>query len=264
MNHEERNRVLSKIQKLLNLANDKGASQGEIDNALSIVSKLKAKYDVVESELLVNGVEINDKLVGEWIEPTNFNKRIPKWYNILATCISEVFDCASRIHQVEVDGNVKVVYYLYGYNTDVVVARWLFQYLSAQINKLADINWKSKFIQIEIGRGRKPYASERTNYKNAYRQGLVTGLLPKIKLVYEKAKVEAEVEANAISGCTTLATISKSGQIKKQFGFGIGEDFINIKNPNNYSFTQGYRDRDKVNINRIIKSKKQAVVRSML
>lgn len=48
---EDREKIKDRIRKLLNLAGNEGAMQGEIDNALRFAAQLKLKHNIADSEL---------------------------------------------------------------------------------------------------------------------------------------------------------------------------------------------------------------------
>ena len=62
-NNPERLKALEKIRKMLALANDAGAQEGEIENALKFAQKLMAKFSIDEDEVNLSSDDISSDLI---------------------------------------------------------------------------------------------------------------------------------------------------------------------------------------------------------
>ncbi|BAV39381.1 hypothetical protein BPT24_263 [Tenacibaculum phage pT24] len=77
---KSKNSVLDKIEKLLSLANNEGASQGEIENAMKMAEKLMLKHDIEAVDIEIGSLEVNETKV-QFEEEKGF---YPKWrYELL-------------------------------------------------------------------------------------------------------------------------------------------------------------------------------------
>jgi hypothetical protein len=127
----DREKALSKINKLMNLANNEAASEGEVDNALRQAEALMRKFAIDMSEALQTG----KKPAFDWQQDSTYfgqgNKSNPVWYQWMAVAVADFTDTiASNIKDVQGAG-VK----FRGHSDDVVFATWLIDCLKEQLRR---------------------------------------------------------------------------------------------------------------------------------
>lgn len=244
---------LERIRKLLAVANDSRGNEHECASAAAMAAKLMAKHNLEMADVIAEELAKDDSIVGEFIDEPNYDKKVPHWYNILGTCIGQTMDCVCRLQWSTSKGKYKIGFQLLGYREDVEVARWLFNYITIQINRLAEEAWKPKFEAIEEEHGRKPYASERRTFKDNYRYGLVLGITGKIREVYSKEVAKEEIKTSA---GTSLVAI-KQRRIEEVFNFK--PEYSEIKNRSESdAIEEGYRNANRINISRVLTEEEEA------
>lgn len=87
MTDESIKRVLERVQKLLNLANDKGATEGERDNAMRMAHATLAKYNLDMEQVESHKTRKDDR----GILKTEFGNWI--WARHVANSVAELFFC---------------------------------------------------------------------------------------------------------------------------------------------------------------------------
>ena len=122
-----------------------------------------------------------------------------------------------------------------GYKADVMVAKYMMNYLVATVNRLCDDFKQSINYQIE---GRKAV--------NSYRQGVALGICSSItKIIAEK---EAEQRAQVATG-TSLMVIKQEAIVAK-FGEVFERKPSKTQVARTTSYQAGLRDGKKVDVNR--------------
>lgn len=89
-------RVLSRIKKMLALANDAAASEGERDNALRMAHATLAKYNLSMAQVDATGGATEDRVAG------NFELREYAWMRSVAHAIGELFFCIMFYQKTQV------------------------------------------------------------------------------------------------------------------------------------------------------------------
>jgi len=242
-------KILDRIRKLYAVARDGRGNQNEAAVAAAQAAKMMAQYQLEEADLIAHELRHKDgQIVSEEMAEHQYEKKLPTYYNWLATGVARVFQCHTRItwKMAGPDQNVDLVpsMRIFGYSADVTVARWTFSYLLDQINRLTDEGWKSELARLQ-GIGKPVYASTRRRWKDQYRRGMVSALLRKVVEVYGRER--AEVHA---SDGTSLVAL-KEALVAQQFP---NEDFSykEQKLPVTDAVAVGHVDADKVNVNRIV------------
>lgn len=126
-------KILEKVKKLLALANDAGASEGERDNALRMAHNMLAKHNL-------SMVDLNEHSAMEGREThvlEGFNK---KWCRQIGKSIAELFFCEYYFGE-DINGT-KCPHYFVGKQSNAVTASLMTEYLIASILKECRKNWK--------------------------------------------------------------------------------------------------------------------------
>ena len=240
MNNEQSNldSVLIRIQKLLNMASDTSSPE-EAAIAASRATKLMSQYNVTMADVIANDIaESHKDILSEPISNAEYTtSRYPLWQQWLANSLSRQFNCHTRF---EYCGGGKYKLHVFGYSSDVTVVKYLFSYLSEQLNRLAD-----KFVKKYKDAG---LAHQTVNkIKRQYLCGAENAVKEKVAELYKK---EEEPQAYASDG-RALVEI-KQQAIEEKFGRFKYED-------SDFEDTsvsrQGYADaNDKIHINKVIDS----------
>jgi hypothetical protein len=245
-------KVMARIKKLLSLANN-NPSEEEASTAASMAQKIMKKYNLEMADVIAMEVEEDPStLVADIVHDLNYDKKIPTWYNLLATQVSTLMNCGSRIEcypNPEDRSKSKIGYSLFGYKHDVEVAKWLFGYLHEQIQSMADTAWKKKMLNDTklTGVEMKYSASARRGFKDEYRKGVVVGISKRLNSVY------GENEPVAVTSSGTSLVLVKDRAIKEKYGDVFNTKPFKVK-LDSAGFSSGIQDSSKVKINRIVNS----------
>lgn len=147
-------KIIEKIQKLLNTANDRGATENEAMIAAMKAQELMAKYDIQMTDIK-SFDNSDEEIVEDAIDTGSGNK----WKRFLATIVARNF-CVKNFWC----GNDVVVFYGYKKNTDV--AREVFKFLFNAGNRFANRYYMQKY---NAGYNTK-------GLKNTYLMGFLKGI----------------------------------------------------------------------------------------
>jgi len=135
MENQVTDKILSKVRKMLALANDVNASEGERDNALRMAHNTLAKYNLSLSDAEAAGnTSESEKRVDEFLETRN-----SPWMRRTAHGIGELFFCKYFFVAMR-DGKVK--HYFVGRLSNVVTAKEISDYVIKSI--MREANTKKK------------------------------------------------------------------------------------------------------------------------
>ena len=116
--------VINRIRKLLNLANDNGASEGEIENALKFAKDLMEKHDLAEAEDLSN--PDTAPVVGETRTSIKRNEVSSTVMHIVCMI------CHCKFYISGKDETLVI----YGYPRDVAIAKEMYNELFASVRAM--------------------------------------------------------------------------------------------------------------------------------
>lgn len=162
----ENERVLEKVKKLLALANDRGATEGESQTALLMAQKIMA-----ENNLTIKDVEANDKPREVIFEQTAKTSRLPWWHKSLANILSNNFKCecvTTRHHGV---GGYSYVRFI-GHPEDAEICKTVYQFAVGKISHLSD-KYSTSYKKYQ-----NPNANK-AGIKNDYIRGYLNGVKSK-------------------------------------------------------------------------------------
>jgi Protein of unknown function (DUF2786) len=257
-----REAVLRRIRKMMAMADDKRGDPNEIATMAEQAAKLMRKFNIEESELILDDLRKGVGIIADDIAPAQFDKRIPHWYNMLSYAVGKALDCQTRIVWSRTNsGEYKLAIRLYGYETDIRVAQWLFSYVVGQVDKLAEGVWKDRMVLLRM-MGKTIHASTRRDLKNRYRHGVVSGLLRRIYEVYGKDSQGDTVEPAKASDVTGTALMllaeAKTSAVKeafKEFEF----EYKTISAPKKQDeFWNGYAHSTAIKVQRVLEEEKEA------
>lgn len=134
--------LLERIKKMMRLAEDKGASEGEVDNALRFAKKIMAEYDLSEADIILDEARpdaINDVVEMDLVAQAGDIHEIEK---VMARVIDVVCSTKHYFTSKYVPGpkgrpSFKRVAVLYGMARDVAVGKYLFVELMVTLRAMA-------------------------------------------------------------------------------------------------------------------------------
>lgn len=158
-------RIMSRIQKAMNLAKDESNSN-EAQNAMLMAQRLMTKYDIEMSEVSSQTKKEEKK---EMVDESITNRgRTPAWKASLAMVIGDNFKCYTYKNK----GNGSSSIYFLGMKNDVVLAKEMFDFATIILEKTV----KKYLYQEKKIRGDKFYS---TGLRNDYILGFISGLRDK-------------------------------------------------------------------------------------
>ena len=128
INESDTERILARVAKMLALANDAGATEGERDNALRMAHATLAKYGLSLAEAEAKGSAPEAKRTR-----TNLKTRKEVWVAWLASAVADLFFCRSYFMA---DSRNKT-YFFIGREANAVTAAEMLAYLVSSIFKEA-------------------------------------------------------------------------------------------------------------------------------
>jgi len=147
----KKEKVIKKVQAMLNLANDKNATEGEISNAMSMVKNILKKHDLEMSD-----IELEEEVSNMTSTYTSDFKRLYCWIKMVCQAIDLICD-TQHIH-TSLNRNKRFCFC--GTKTDTVAALCMFNYLYETIQRMSK---ESKMFGMKE--------------KNSYRSGVAFRLI---------------------------------------------------------------------------------------
>jgi hypothetical protein len=228
------NEVIEKLRKLLRLATDKAATQGEAEAAMQKAQELALRYKI---ELA--GIEHAERPAEEYTQETQARKK---------TFQAKYVEWIVRKHF-----NVTMVYgsggelFVIGKLTDIAFAKWVMEFLEGEFPRL----WTAYQRETQCGQG------ARVNYFYGVYQGLDAKLTENKQRVEGEAMIEAQMEGRGdLAGKYQLAVVADQKALaaavhrfhpKLRFS---GRSTINIRHES--AIAAGQRAGRNININRPI------------
>lgn len=179
-------RIIERIQKLLRLANNDAASEGEIENAMAFARKLMDEYDIAEHSIILE--ESDEKLSTRVADEVLYATRkiaLPRVRD-LAQAAANVCDCRLYYSQNMVREAWRHTIRIYGLEHDVAVAHAMFKELCVSMRALA----------------RMLYGTKRTSEHCGYEQGFADRVLTRSYRIADERRPE-EVDGDP-STCTAI------------------------------------------------------------
>jgi len=129
-------------------------------------------------------------------------KQVPGWAQWIAVAVADMHDCGARNAYMKTDKGQEACIRFYGYDTDVKVAAWTYEYLIKTVNRLCKAFRKDPRY---IAGGRV--------VMNSYRSGMSMGILHTIK---EMAAERHREQQQAVA--SRALVVVKKDAIAEKFG----------------------------------------------
>jgi hypothetical protein len=205
-----RDSVLRRVQKLLAIANDDRANEHEAAAAAGQAEKLMRKFNIdfaqEISEQIKKGHAGENMTTADVVATAKDNgtpaERVPGWAQWIAVAVAGMHDCGARSHYTTTDKGKEACIRFFGYDTDVKVASWTYEYLVATVNRLC-----KQF------RKNPRYLAGGRIVMNSYRNGMATGILHTI----QEMAAERQAEQAELATSRALVVVKKQA-IEDAFG----------------------------------------------
>lgn len=174
-------KIIGRVKKMLALANDSGASEGERDNALRMAYNLIAKYNLSMSSIESHGEESRVDESGSF--------RGQPWVVSVVNSVAQLFFC--KYYFVKKKG-MNYDHHFVGKDSNAVTARYMAEFVVTSI----------------IAQGRKE--SRKVGEASAWRRSFFMGAADRIQSRIREMKDEASAsnKADVASGGTSLVLSS--------------------------------------------------------
>lgn len=129
MEEFNREKILARVKKMMTLANDAAATEGERDNALRMAHATLAKYNLSMAEAERAGTKPEEKRTGSELVGQDY-----PWMRTTAHAAATLFFCNYFFVSL---GRGKVQHYFVGKESNVETAKGMSEYLIASINREA-------------------------------------------------------------------------------------------------------------------------------
>lgn len=224
------NKIIERIRKLLAMAGDK-SSEREAAIAASRAAKLMAEYNVAMADVIANDLRNDGNVVNETMTDMTYARAYPVWINSLSIIVARLFDCEVRLtnkYWAKDDVN-HVQLSIFGYKSDVEVAKYVFIFLLTTAQRMAQNAWDKKSDRY------KSQVSGHVSWKRQYCLGIVDGIEGRLHELYKKPEVVA-------SSGTSLVVMKKEIIEKK---FGVFE-YTQTHYETNHGYGDGVKDADSI------------------
>ena len=130
-NDQDKSKIISRIQKLLSMAKDNSSPQ-EAAIAAGRAAKLLQKHNLTHAEVMLADIDYSS-ITEERSDMGH--KRQPLWFDFLCLPVARLHDC--EVRSVWDRGLQKMFPQFLGVREDALVAAYVFEFLVAEINRLA-------------------------------------------------------------------------------------------------------------------------------
>jgi hypothetical protein len=223
--------LISRVGKLLALANDEGATEAEKTSAAHHAAKLMYKYGIEESEVSLED-DNGPVMAEEEILQTGTDGKRQRWVSELAYVIAKTFDCqvmnTRRYRKIdEVKGMYWFLHFV-GLKSDVEVTTYFYKFLSRTVRRKTEAH---------------PYGTRRD-----FAFGMIAKLEDRLTEAF-KFRYQFAEEA----GTTDLIVVKDAlVEDKMKNLFPRAKDDSRIKLRNRDAYFAGQKAGEKVNISRPI------------
>jgi hypothetical protein len=132
----DREKVLARVKKMMTLANDAGASEGERENALRMAHATLAKYNLTMSEAEASGKKAEEARGAEHMTGQDY-----PWMRTTAHAVAKLFFCEYFYILI---GGGKVKHFFVGRESNVFTAQGMTTYVIDSINREAQRTAKER------------------------------------------------------------------------------------------------------------------------
>jgi hypothetical protein len=230
-------KIKAQIKKLLTLANNAGATEGEVQAAMNRVSALASKHNLsdvdIEKAYRADGTEgarISVKQEDIITEVVWSASNLTRWDKYLGASVSEATHCGCYIGWLRGRPAVK----FFGLPEDIAVAKELYVYARKALSKCAR-RWAKE--QREQG---YTWIQSNTSDVKHFKDGFCSGLIKAVRAANSKAKDDKEDKVKLTSGTTTALVLVTDVVEAKTKAVAAYEDGLNLSKARRGGGTRGY------------------------
>lgn len=237
----EREAIVRRIQKLLAIANDDRGNEHEAAAAAGQAEKLMRKFNIDFANEIAASVKKGhgenmttaDVVATATVGPMRC-ERVPGWAQWIAVAIADMHDCGARNNYTQTKKGMEACIRFYGYDTDVKVAAWTYEYLISTVNRLCKAFRKDP-----------RYLAGGRIVMNSYRNGMATGILNTIKgMAAERHREQQQAVASR------SLVVVKQQAITEKFGEFQYEERTSSARVDVTAFHDGHAAGKKIDVNR--------------
>jgi hypothetical protein len=181
----KREKVLQLLEKLQRLADaSRNNSPEEAEAAAARMQKLMTEHQISQLEIGDEEAEDIDPIIHRTVmEELGMKKKMVGWRTVLCNGLCQANGCqmvqqsSMRMHKTSIKGKV----HLFGKSSSLQTVLYMYQYLAAEVERLANLMAKQHFL---------PGDPRRKRWGNSFRYGCASGLYN--RLVATRAKVVQE------------------------------------------------------------------------
>lgn len=175
--------ILIRIQRLLTLASNPGASVNESAAAFAAAQKLLARYnlDLAQVEITTGVKQASENIVNS-TEPLYSGQRVILWKSTLAIGLCNLNACQMYIATTFVDGEKEISYQVVGRSSDVALVRYFFNSIVSQIELLS-----SEALKRNLGRGK--------TFTNNFKHGASSTVIDRLNKTNQEVRAEYQSTA---------------------------------------------------------------------
>jgi len=195
--------ALSKIRKLLAVAQDGRGNMNEAESAMRMATALMRKFQIESADEVMkdlkNGIDMVTDTDSIWAYPSkNIPKKCPTWVGVISLGVGLLNDVITTISY---DSKAGVVVKFAGYGPDVQFAKWLYRFLIETTYRLST-----------------EHATERGE-RESFRYGMAGVLQARMRSMKEEQEAADKQEAASGSSCTALVLVdTKKNAVALAFG----------------------------------------------
>jgi len=155
-------KIIDRIKKLLSLANS--TNEHEAANAAAQAAELMQKHEIKQAQLAEEDEEV--EVVNRFV--IDESKHLINWRATLMNGLAKSFGCHMFTWRTYSGGKPKMSYNVAGQPSKVDTISYMYQYLVAEVDRLADTAYRQEHLECRKSKVSPPSARA---WKNAFRLG---------------------------------------------------------------------------------------------
>lgn len=224
--------VMRRIAKLLAIAGDDRANPEEASAAAGMAERIMRKYQIEHADVIMEQLKKGDDMhaetcpLGKRVESKKDFTVVPPWAQWIAVQVAKVNGAGCKI--VLSPTGAKVIQF-YGFKQDVMVAKYMFDYLASTVLRL--------FMEFKKT-GADRHASD------SYRKGVATGIYS--NLMRQQKEKDQELRTSTTG---TALVVAKASAVA-EYGGEFKTKKSSTTTRNGDAFGAGVKDGRAVDVNR--------------
>lgn len=221
-------KVMIKIKKLLAMAEHKTSNPNEAARAATMAAKMMSEYQLERADIIKAELNEGGGLTDDNISDQSYIKW-PVWMQGLAISTARLFECQVKFKRVE--GTRKKILRVMGYEADVQMVKWMFDFIYTDLNRQAVRAMKESTSGAHGG-----------HVKASFLQGAATTIKSRFATIIDERMKEYASDCTSLMVVKSKAVEEKYGMSKYRNRLGSRVDYT--------AFSAGQQAGNKLNINR--------------